>query len=199
MNSSLGTTYQTRSIPLRKLLTFILLGLLLAAPGEVLNQILARRDLRAFRTTLFSYAILLLVAFFVCKLIRGAVKKRAVAVLSSYLLFGSFGLSVEWFLLGNAPVLDVGQMITQPGMFTYWGTLVLGPVLIADASAPAGLRRAFLLFFLIYTSCYLLVATLIPRDHGGIFLGFIIFAGGTTALNYFYMRYFQMMGSERAC
>ncbi|MCX6902103.1 MAG: hypothetical protein NTW03_01220 [Verrucomicrobia bacterium] len=44
----------------KKVLIFVLLGLLVAAPGEVLNQILARANLRAFRSTMISYAVLLL-------------------------------------------------------------------------------------------------------------------------------------------
>ena len=98
---------------------------------------------------------------------------------------------MEWCLLGNAPVADAFQLVTQPGMFTYWGTLVLGPRLIMDPAAPPGLRRSFVRFFLIFSSLYLLVAGLIPRDRGGVFFGFIIFAAGTTALNYFYLKYFQ--------
>ncbi len=34
---------------------------------------------------------------------------------------------VEWFLLGNAPVLEPFQIIAQPGMFTYWGRCCWGP------------------------------------------------------------------------
>jgi len=178
---------------MRELLLFILLGLLLATPGEILNQILARNDIRAFRTTLFSYASLLLVGFFVGRIILAVVKKDSPAAVSYYLLFGSLGLAVEWCLLGNAPVLDVLQLITQPGMFTYWGTLVLGPRLIMDPDVSPGLRWSFVRFFLIYSSVYLLVAALIPRNRGGVFFGFIIFAAGTTALNYFYIRYFQVL------
>ncbi len=50
---------------MKKLLTFVLLGLGFAAPGEILNQILARRNVRAFASTIISYAVLLLVGFFV--------------------------------------------------------------------------------------------------------------------------------------
>jgi hypothetical protein len=106
---------------MKKLLVFILLGLAFAAPGEILNQILARRNVQAFRSTMISYAGLLLIGFFVGKGIS-AVFKKSRARLIYYLLFGFLGLMVEWFLLGNAPVLEPFQVITQPGMFTYWGT-----------------------------------------------------------------------------
>src|SRR4051812_39387041 len=106
---------------MRKLLVFVLLGLLFAVPGEVLNQILARRNVRAFRSTMISYAVLLIIAFFVEKGISAAVRNKANARTAYYLLFGFLGLMVEWFLLGNGPSLNPLQIIVQPGMFTYWG------------------------------------------------------------------------------
>ena len=110
-----------------RLCIFILLGLLLGAPGEILNQILARHDVRAFRTTMFSYSILLFMGFFVGKGIALLIKHRARAMVIYYLGFGSLGLAVEWLLLGNAPSVDPFQVITQPGMFTFWGTMLPGP------------------------------------------------------------------------
>ncbi len=183
-----------------KLLLFVVLGLMLAAPGEILNQILARNDPSAFGTTLVSYSILLLAGWFVGKVVFRLITSRARAAVIYYLLFGSLGLAVEWCLLGNAPVADPLQVITQPGMFSYWGTMLLGPRLIMDPIAPSGLRRSYVSFFLIYSLIYLLVAVTIPRNHGGIFFGFILFAAGTTGLNYYYLRYFRQLtagGDER--
>jgi hypothetical protein len=178
---------------MKKLLIFVLLGLLFAAPGEILNQILARQNVRAFGSTMISYAVLLVVAFFVGKGIS-AVCKRPKSLLIYYLLFGFLGLMVEWFLLGNAPVLEPFQIITQPGMFTYWGTLVLAPRLMMEPDV-APLKKSFARFFGAFSLCYLLVALVVPRAKGGIFLGFVLFAAGTTALNYFYAQYFRMARS----
>jgi hypothetical protein len=177
----------------QRLCIFILLGLLLAAPGEILNQILARHDLRAFRTTMFSYFILLFIGFFVGKGIARLIKRRARAMVIYYLGFGSLGLAVEWLLLGNAPSADPFQVITQPGMFTFWGTMLLGPRLIVDPAGSPGLSRSFIGFFATFSAIYLLVAAIIPRDHGGIYFGFIIFAAGSTWLNYFYIKYFKLL------
>ena len=60
---------------MKKLLIFVSLGLLVAAPGEVLNQILARHNVRAFRNTLISYTVLLLFGYFVGKGIGSVCKK----------------------------------------------------------------------------------------------------------------------------
>jgi hypothetical protein len=175
----------------KKLLIFILLGLGVAAPGEVLNQILARQNILAFRATMTSYAVLLLVGFFVGKGLR-AVWAKPRALLIFYLLFGFLGLMVEWFLLGNAPVLEPFQIITQPGMFTYWGSLMLAPCLLMEADF-AGLKRAFVRYFAAFSFLYLLVASVVPREKGGIFFGFVLFAAGTTGLNYFYRLYLRKL------
>jgi len=179
---------------MKKLLIFISLGLAFAAPGEVLNQILARQSVRAFRSTMISYGVLLLIGFFVGKGIS-AIFKRSRARLIYYLLFGSLGLMVEWFLLGNAPVLEPLQVITQPGMFTYWGTMLLAPWLMMEPDLSV-LKWAFAGYFVLFSIFYLLVALVVPRDKGGIFFGFVFFATGTTALNYFYVKYFKMLAEK---
>lgn len=53
------------------------------------------------------------------------------------------------------------------------------------------LKGSFLVFFCAFSFLYLAVAMVVPRDKGGIFFGFVIFAGGTSALNWFYFRYFK--------
>jgi hypothetical protein len=173
----------------KALLIFILLGLFFAAPGEVLNQILARQNVRAFRSTMVSYVVLLVIGFFVGKGIS-AVWGKSRSRLIYYLLFEFLGLMVEWFLLGNAPVLDPFQIITQPGMFTFWGTMLLAPCLIMETDFGE-LKKSFVKFFVSFSLLYLLVALVVPRAKGGIFFGFVLFASGTTALNYFYIKYFK--------
>jgi hypothetical protein len=120
-------------------------------------------------------------------------KNRRRAAIAQYLLFGTLGLMVEWLLLGNAPVLDPFQIITQPGMFTFWGTLLLGPLLMMETAKFRDLKGAFLRFFAIMSLAYLLVAVVLPKEKGGIFLGFVLFAAGTAALNYFYLKYFRQL------
>lgn len=149
---------------MKKLLIFVSLGLLVAAPGEVLNQILARHNVRAFRNTLISYTVLLLFGYFVGKGI-GSVCKKSRSRLIYYLLFGFLGLLVEWFLLGNAPVLEPFQIITQPGMFTYWGTMMLAPCLMMEPDF-AELKKSFARFFASFSLLYLIVGVGVPGDKG---------------------------------
>jgi hypothetical protein len=180
---------------MKKLLIFISLGLLFAAPGEILNQILARENVRAFGSTMISYALLLLIGFFIGKGISSLCKKSK-SRLIYYLLFGFLGLMVEWFLLGNAPVLEPLQIITQLGMFTYWGTMLLAPCLIMEPDLAA-LKKSFTTFFALFSLLYLLVALVVPKAKGGIFFGFILFGTGTTALNYFYVKYFKRLAKHK--
>jgi hypothetical protein len=174
-----------------QLVGYIVLGLFLAAPGEVLNQLLARQNPLAFVHTLLSYSVLLLAGFFVGKGLDRILKSRAISLLTFYLLFGALGLAVEWFLLGNAPVLDPLQLVVQPGMFTYWGTMLLGPRLLMERGPRySRLKRSFVRYFVAFSALYLVVAAVIPRAMGGIFFGFLLFAAGSVALNCYYGKYF---------
>lgn len=177
------------------LLIFVLFGLAFAVPGEVLNQVLARGHPRAFLSTMFSYSVLLVIGFFVNRTIGRILRNQARARLTLYLLFGSLGLMVEWFLLGNAPVLSPLQVITQSGMFTYWGTMMLAPCLLREPAGFAALKRTFVRFFGACSLLYLLVAGIVPRAKGGIFFAFVIFAAGTAALNVFYVKYFRLLSA----
>jgi|SRR5579871_2830510 len=178
-----------------KLIPYILFGLMFAVPGEILNQIISRHNLGAFKATLISYTVLLFLGYFVGKGLQNILKNRARAAIAHYLLFGTFGLMIEWLLLGNAPVVDPFQIITQPGMFTFWGTMLLGPFLMLETSEFRELKNAFLRFFATMSLAYLLVAIVVPREKGGVFLGFVLFAGGTAALNYFYLKYFRQLAA----
>jgi hypothetical protein len=176
-----------------RLFRFIGFGFVFAIPGEILNQLLSRRDPSGFRNTLFSYFILLLIGYFAGQGLRRAIKCRATAALLFYVLFGSLGLMVEWFLLGNAPVADWMQLVAQPGMFSFWGTMLLGPWILMESSEFAALKRGFLIFYSAVSVVYLTVALVVPRQNGGIYFGFIIFAAGSAALNVFYVRYFKQL------
>jgi hypothetical protein len=56
---------------MKRLSIFILLGLLFAAPGEILT----RHNVRALGSTIISYAVLLFLGFFVGKMISARFRK----------------------------------------------------------------------------------------------------------------------------
>ena len=109
---------------MKRLVPFIACGLLTTIPGEILNQVLARHDLGAFRSTMISDVVLLFIGFFVAKGLCRLFRKRCYAAL---------------------------------------------------------------------TNLYLSVAVLLPKEKGGLFLGFVIFATGYVGLNYHFWQYFQML------
>lgn len=137
--------------------------------------------------------MLLFVGYFLTRAIRRGFKKKHHAALAIYLLSGTLGLMVEWFLLGNSPVLDPFQVIVQPGMFTFWATLFLAPWFLREGPELLALKTSFVRFFVCLSLLYLTVAILVPRNKGGIYFGFILFAAGYTALNYFYWKYFTKL------
>jgi hypothetical protein len=181
---------------MKRLLLFISFGLLTSIPGEILNQILARHDLRAFRSTMVSYVILLFLGFFAAKGICRVVRKRCHAALINYLFFGALGLMVEWFLLGNSPVIDPFQIVVQPGMFTFWAAMLLTPWLLMEPPEFSALKRRFVRYFVGFSLLYLSVAVLLPKEKGGIFIGFVIFATGYVGLNYYFWQYFKLLKSR---
>ena len=111
-----------------------------------------------------------------------------------YLLFGFRGLMMGWFLLGNPPVLNPLQFITQPSMFTYWVTMLLAPWLVMEPAFP-DLKSSFVRFFISSTLRCLLVALVVSRTKGGVLFWFVLFAAGYTALNYFYVKYFRLLST----
>ena len=178
---------------MKRLLLFITIGLLTTIPGEILNQVLARHDLRAFRSTMISYVILLFIGFFVAKGLCRVFRKRFYAALANYVFFGTLGLMVEWFLLGNSPVIDPFQIVVQPGMFTFWAAMLLTPWLLLDPEEFSALKKRFVRYFVGFSLLYLSIAVLLPKEKGGIFLGFVLFATGYVGLNYYFLQYFQML------
>ena len=178
---------------MKKLVEFIISGISFAFPGEVLNQILSKHNIHAFMNTMFSYIFLLFTGFFAGNVINRIVKDKSRAAIIYYLLFGTFGLMIEWFLLGNAPILDLFQIIVQPGMFTFWGTLLLGPRILMESSDFYALKKSFFRYFAGFSLLYLLIAIVVPKESGGIFFGFILFAAGTALLNLFYYKYFRQL------
>ena len=80
-------------------------------------------------------------------------------------------------------------------MFTFWGTMLLAPRLLMEGAEFSGLKKSFVTFFVSFSVIYLLVALGIPRAKGGIFFGFVIFAGqaGTIIELVFISSYFQQL------
>ena len=75
--------------------------------------------------------------------------------------------------------------------------MLLAPCLMLEPKL-AELKKSFATFFASFSLLYLIVGVVVPRDKGGIFFAFILFAAGTTALNYFYVKYFKRLAGVEA-
>jgi hypothetical protein len=68
--------------------------------------------------------------------------------------------------------------------------MLLAPCLMKEPDSGE-LKKSFVIFFVSFSLLYLLVALVVPRAKGGIFFGFVLLASGTTALNYYCIKYFK--------
>ena len=127
---------------------FFAYGLLIAAAEEFLTQGLLKNSYILWIFTLIPFALFLLLASF----LRWFIHRTArgwVAPLWYYILMGTVGLAVEWFIIGLTPWSDQTSpflliVLFHCGMFSFWGTVALGPhILLDDRLATAAARRAF--------------------------------------------------------
>ncbi len=170
-----------------KIIKFIIVGIFFSFPGEILNQIYSHGSVSGFWSTLRSYAILLVLAYFYNRFLNRRVVNRAKRHRIYYLTFALLGLAVEWFLLGNGPWnFDLLQPFTQLAMLTYWGTFLFLPVLVVEKSDPATVRK-FIGAFIIAASLWLIIG----RNNTG--LGFIIFIIFYDLANIYLFRYFRSL------
>lgn len=145
-------------------LTYILAGLLTVVAGEFeVNVLVLRKGPGAFFGALFLYVLALTLMYMVGKFIEArASAKNADAV--AYLIGGAFGLSVEWFLIGNAPWAGNGAI--QAGMFAWWGATFLIPrVFIAAADATVRtVRRQIVMSLASYSILSVTAVSLAPQN-----------------------------------
>lgn len=130
---------------------FFLYGLAIAGLEEFISQGVLKGSYFLWVFTLLPFAVFLAVAGCVRALCRLVPGWRAVALY--YLVSGAIGLAVEWFIIGLSPWSDrespvVLIAVFHAGMFSFWGTVALGPHILLDARAEAApFRRAFLWAF----------------------------------------------------
>ena len=162
---------------------FFFVGLIFNGPPEIINQVYIHHSVAAFWATLRVYAIFLFVIFFLRKGYRRIVSNSPTSIVIWYILFGIFGLAIEWGLLGNAGVAWYGQI----AMFTFWGTFGLMPVIFTEAPTFPDVIKSILTFALFWIPIYLIVGA---KNSG---LGLLIWIFGTIFLNYFYLKYFRRL------
>jgi hypothetical protein len=120
---------------------FFLYGLLIAGLEEFVTQGLLKDSCFLWIFTLIPFACFLLVAGCLRLIVNGSTTGRRAAALY-YLYAGTVGLAVEWFIIGLAPWNDRTSpplliVAFHAGMFSFWGTVALGPHILLDVRAEA--------------------------------------------------------------
>lgn len=142
---------------------FFLYGLSISAAEEFLTQGLLRDAYVSWIFTLIPFAIFLTLAYYLRKIIH-RYKREWIAILLYYVTMGSVGIAVEWFIIGLAPWRDRTSplmlvVLFHIGMFSFWGTVALGPhILLDDRVAFAKIRRTFAKTLVSFLSCTYVMA-----------------------------------------
>jgi hypothetical protein len=141
---------------------FVLLGVFIAAVGEVQFSVFIRGDVPNLIGSMGFNALYLAVWAAATGLLLRVLGRRPFTVLLITALAGLVGLMIEWFIIGNSPWGNPDA--SNVGMFVYWACMVVVPLALLDpAPETHRLRRNVLLYGLVYTLLALAVQ-FIPNE-----------------------------------
>lgn len=188
---------------------FIIAGLVLLLPGEVLNNLIiniASSGLVGFLITAVFDSVLISMAFLLWHFLG---RKRDIILL--FVLFGVFGLFIEWNVLSHDPS-KLKSVVSQLAMFTYWGSIFLAPyMLILAPDVSVKTRKRFWKYlmlspfvyilgpFLYYSIIPMVVPNpLTPNEYFSlaVLLSIKVFEWSLLALYIFYIPYFRKIWAE---
>ncbi|MHB0958623.1 MAG: hypothetical protein ACYC0X_16260 [Pirellulaceae bacterium] len=147
---------------------FYLYGVSIAAAEEFLTQGVLKQSYVVWIFTLIPFGLFLILASW----LRTFLHRRPLgwtAPALYYVAMGTFGLAVEWFIIGVSPWSDKTSprlliVLFHMGMFSFWGTVALGPhILLDQRSLTATVRHAFIGTFVALMTCsyFLALAALV--------------------------------------
>lgn len=143
-------------------LGFVVIGVFLAAVGEVQYSVFVRGDVANLLGSMGFNAMYLTLWAIACGLLLRIMGKRPLTILIIAAAAGFVGLMIEWYVIGNSPWGNPDA--SNVGMFAYWACLVVVPVALLDTAARTRrLRRNILIFIVVY-SVLALLAQLIPSN-----------------------------------
>ncbi len=145
----------------KHLISFISIGLVIAGIGETQFSVFIRSDIPnligsfAFNTVYLTLA----------GLVSGRVVRRLgdgwATILVHVAVFGTSGLLIEWFLIGNSPWGN--PQASQIGMFAFWSTMGVVPfVFLRPDPRLAPLKKRIFVSVLLYAYAAALIQ-LIPN------------------------------------
>ncbi len=143
------------------MILFVVIGLVIAGIGETQFSLFIRSDLDNLIGSVVFNAIYLTMAALVSWLLAKRFGDSLVTIILLVIGFGTSGLMIEWFLIGNSPWGN--PQASQIGMFAYWSAMVVVPfVCLRPDVRLAGLKKTILASVLLYTIAALLIQ-LIPN------------------------------------
>ena len=102
-----------------KKISFFIIGLLLALLAESFRFILVEKQPGPWISMTIAYTLLLGIGYF----LSGHIKNN----LPYYVIFGSFGLFLEVFVIGVLPEIVASGVIGWIMWFSFWGSIYLIP------------------------------------------------------------------------
>ena len=113
-----------------KLISFITVGTLFAATGEILLNLLIYNNFDQILFSMLTYPLFLMFVFFSSRILDELMKGNILADLVYYIVYAGLGLMIEWFVLHNAPWQN--HYAHQIGMLLFWAAIVGMPRIFTD-------------------------------------------------------------------
>ncbi len=187
-----GNPFYIRATP------FFLAGFFLALLGEFFVKVILQRNLGDFLSPVLfgNYLLIFLIVYTIAIVLKNFMQKYY--LLWYYPLALGVGISIEWFGLHNTPLIT--PLIGKIGMFFFWTTIFVGPLLVAETDERfRSLKRALWLTGGVAAGVLALVAILFfssPYLYSGlVWVFFVAFYGVLAALCFSYYKTF--FGSKK--
>ncbi|MEX2608176.1 MAG: hypothetical protein WD708_12605 [Kiritimatiellia bacterium] len=146
---------------LLRFLVFICIGLVIAGIGETQFSVFIRSDIPNLIGSIAFNTVYLILAGFVSWLVVRGLGDGWVTILLQVAIFGTTGLMIEWFLIGNSPWGN--PLASQTGMFAFWSAMVVVPfVYLRPDPRLAPLKKRIFVAVLVYAYAAALIQ-LIPN------------------------------------
>ena len=179
---------------MKRYFTFMFVGMVFALVGEFMFKFFAQPSMEVFWGMTVVYLVILTFVYFSGKLMDMIFKRKLLAEVNCYVLYGLMGLAIEWFLIGNSPWGNPDA--DQLGMFSFWATVCFGPrIFLNDRKGVAGVKRGIKMFFFIYAVISTVMGIVLPQPYR-LYWIVIFFIVAYDLMNIFYFRYFLILRAD---
>jgi hypothetical protein len=172
----------------KRFLAFVAIGSAFATVEEFLTIVVLRGDFASYVfTLLILFPVYLSLVYSSSRLIDRFVRREPGRDLAHFLIYGSVGLQMEWFLMGLAPWSNPGSNPLlmfgfQLGMFAFWATVATAPRVFLDPQARHVRRRVLRFYVPYFAAVHVLGLAVSERLRFGtiivlIIYGYLVVAG----------------------